>query len=187
MTTAVTLSLEELEQGLAEVENSPFDNGTLEMIVCRPAVNERKVLESGELDLEVGLVGDNWKARGNRHTEDGSADIAAQITLMNSRVIQLITQDRDRWVLAGDQLYVDFDLSVENLPPGQRIAVGDAVLEVSETPHTGCKKFTERFGSGAIRFVNSKDGRARRLRGLNARVIMPGTIRVGDSVQKVDP
>lgn len=187
MTTAATLSLEQLEQGLVDIDASPFDHGTLEMIVCRPAVDERQLLNSGEIDLEVGLVGDTWKQRGSRHTDDGSAMIEAQITLMNSRVIQLITQDRDRWALAGDQLYVDLNLSVENLPPGQQLAIGDAVLEISATPHTGCRKFSERFGPGAIRFVNSKSGQTRRLRGVNARVIQPGTIRVGDTVQKIDP
>ncbi|MCI0711451.1 MAG: MOSC domain-containing protein [Chloroflexi bacterium] len=185
MTT--TFSLEELEQGLVGIDASPSNHGTLEMIVCRPAVGERKLLDSGNIDLDVGLVGDTWKQRGSRHTEDGSAMIEAQITLMNSRVIQLITQDRDRWALAGDQLYVDFNLSIENLPPGQQLAIGEVVLEISDKPHTGCDKFTKRFGHGAIRFVNSKSGRARLLRGVNARVIQPGRIRVGDTVQKVEP
>ena len=185
MSTVVAQSLEALEEGLVEVEKSPSDYGTLEMIVCRPAEAERIILDTGEIDLEVGLVGDNWKQRGSRHTEDGSAMIEAQITLMNSRVAELMTQDRQQWPLAGDQLFVDMNLSMENLPPGQQISIGEAVLEISEMPHTGCGKFSARFGPGAIRFVNSKDGRARRLRGVNARVIKPGKIRAGDSVQKV--
>jgi len=170
---------------LEALGNSPLDHGRLEMIVCRPAIEQRKVLECAELDLLEGLVGDSWRARGSSRTEDGSPNFEAQITIMNSRIIQVLAQDRSRWPLAGDQLYIDLDLSIENLPPGQRIAIGTAVLEVSATPHTGCAKFTERFGHDAIRFVNSAEGRQGRRRGLNARVIEPGTICVGDIVSKI--
>ena len=165
---------------------SPRDGGILEMIVCRPDTNERVVVQEGEISLAEGLVGDNWRARGSRAMEDGSANPEAQITLMNSRVIQALAQDRARWPIAGDQLFVDLDLSIDNLPPGQRIAIGTAVLEISATPHTGCDKFTERFGHEAIRYVNSQEGLAARRRGVNARVIQPGSFRVGDSIHKVD-
>jgi hypothetical protein len=176
----------DLHTALAELGESPTDHGRVELIVCRPDIGERRVLEQAELDTVQGLSGDNWLARGSRHTQDGSANSEAQITLMNSRVIQAIAQERSRWPLAGDQLYVDLDLSVDNLPPGQRIAVGTAVLEISAVPHTGCAKFTERFGSDAIRFVNSPEGRQQRRRGVNARVIQAGVVRVGDPVAKID-
>jgi hypothetical protein len=178
------LSLEELQAGLAGAK-SPRDYGTLEMIVRRPATGERQVLDRADLSLDVGLVGDNWQARGSKSTPDGSANPEAQVTLTNSRVMQLIAQERSRWPLAGDQLYVDLDLSEENLPPGQRLAVGGAVLEVSAVPHTGCLKFTERFGEGAIHFVNSAEGRQNRRRGINAKVVRPGAIRLGDKLRKV--
>ena len=178
------LNMEELEEGLDEIRRSPKDNGVLKMIVRRPAVDEREVLEIGELDLEEGLRGDNWKARGSTMTADGSAHPDAQLNVMNSRVIALLAQDRERWQLAGDQLYVDLDLSAENLPPGSRLAIGSALIEVTALPHTGCKKFAERFGADATRFVNSSAGKELKLRGVNAKIVQPGVVRVGDAVRK---
>lgn len=169
---------EELAAGLDHVRSSPAARGTLELIVRRPAENEREVLEEGELDTVIGLVGDRWHL-GSSPTND------AQLTLINARVAQLVARSRDRWQLAGDQLYVDLDLSVENLPVGTRLAVGSAVIEVSEAPHTGCAKFTARFGSDAVKLVNKSPGRELRLRGMNARVVEAGTIRPGDPIEKL--
>jgi hypothetical protein len=179
------LTMADIQTGLAEVGASPLDKGTLEMIVSRPNSGERVVLERAELDVAEGMVGDNWRARGSKATEDGSANPEAQIALMNSRIIQLIAQDRSRWPLAGDQLFVDLDLSTENLQPGQQLAIGSAVLEITELLHSGCAKFTERYGHDAIRFVNSPEGRAQRRRGVYARVVQPGTIRSGDTISKI--
>lgn len=177
------LTMTELQAELDALGQSPQDEGTLEMIVCRPDENERLVVEQVELHLVEGLVGDNWQARGSRHTDDGRAHPETQITLMNARVIQTVAQDRERWPLAGDQLFVDLDLSQENLQPGDQLAIGTAVLEITAVPHTGCAKFTERFGHDAIRFVNSGEGRQHRRRGIYARVIQPGAIQVGDTIQ----
>ena len=173
------------ESGLEEIRRSPAAEGRVELVVRRPAENEREVLEEGMLDLEDGLMGDSWRTRGSSRTGDGSANPEAQVTLMNARVIALVAGERERWPLAGDQLYVDFDLSLQNLPPGTRLAVGGAIIEVSAEPHTGCAKFSARFGSEAIRFINSPLGRALRLRGLNARVVQPGRVRPGDPVHKL--
>ncbi len=169
---------DELAAGLDHVRSSPAESGTIELIVCRPAENEREVLEEGDLDTVVGLVGDRWHL-GSARTND------AQLTLMNARVAELVAGSRDRWQLAGDQLYVDLDLSVENLPAGTRLAVGTAVIEVSEAPHTGCAKFSARFGSDATKLVNKSPGRELRLRGMNARVVEAGTIRPGDAIEKL--
>lgn len=155
----------------------------LELIVRRPEVGVREVVEEAELSLESGLVGDNWLQRGNTRTPDGRADPEKQLNLMGSRVVALLAQDKARWPLAGDQLYVDFDLSLANLPPGSRLAMGEAVIEVTPPPHTGCKKFVERFGVDAMKFVNSKVGRELNLRGVNAKVVTPGKIRRGDAVR----
>ena len=179
------LTMEELEAGLEEIRRSPKDDGVLSMIVRRPQTNEREILDEGELDVTEGLVGDNWLRRGSVSTPDGSANLEMQLNIMNSRVIALVAQDRDRWQLAGDQLFIDMDLSTENLPAGTRLALGSAVIEVTPIPHTGCQKFVSRYGGDAMKFVNSDKGRELRLRGLNAKVVQPGIIRAGDVTTKV--
>jgi len=179
------LTIEALEAGIEQIRQSPKDEGVLALIVRRPRTDEREVLQEAELDLAEGLVGDNWRSRGSSRTSDGSSHLDMQLTVMNSRVITLVAQDKDRWQLAGDQLFIDMDLSAENLPSGTRLALGSAVIEVTDQPHTGCNKFAARFGLDALRFVNSPVGRQLHLRGINAKVIQPGVIRVGDMAKKV--
>lgn len=176
---------DELQAGLAHILESPRSVGVVELIVRRPREDAREVLEEGRLDKADGLVGDDWRARGSSSTPDGSARPGRQLTLMNARVIALLAGERERWPLAGDQLYVDLDLSVENLPPGTRLEAGSAVIEVTDEPHTGCAKFTDRFGSAAIRFVNQRESRPLRLRGMYARVVEPGVVRPGDAIRKL--
>lgn len=176
------LALAELEAGLDEILRSPKSEGSLEMIVRRPQTGEREILETAELNLTDGLAGDNWKARSS---PEKPANPAMQITIMNARVIALLTPDKSRHPLAGDQLYVDFDLSVENLPAGAQLGIGTAILEISPQLHTGCKKFLARFGEDALQFVNSPQGKQLRLRGLNARIVRPGVVRKGDKVRKL--
>jgi MOSC domain-containing protein YiiM len=180
------LTTEELEEGLGEIERAPRDAGTVELIVRRPSEGEREVLAEGVLDLAEGLVGDMWIVRGSKRTPDGSSHPDMQLTVMSARVVDLVAAgERERWALAGDQLYVDFDISVANLPPGTRLAVGTAVIEVTAEPHTGCAKFHARFGADAHRFVNTKTHRHLRLRGLNAKVVEPGTVSSGDTIRKL--
>jgi hypothetical protein len=181
------LTVEELKAGLAQVAQSPKDHGELKLIVRRPANGAREVLERGEIDLVVGLVGDNWKTRGSPRTPDGLANPNSQVTIMNARVIGLLAREESRWPLAGDQLYVDFDLSASNIPPGTQLAIGSAILEVTAQPHTGCKKFAERFGVESVEFMNSPEKKEMQLRGINTKVVQPGTIRVGDVVRKALP
>jgi MOSC domain-containing protein YiiM len=173
------LDLPTLHAGLDEVCRSPADSGKVELIVRRPAENERETLAEAHLDQVSGLVGDGWL------TDDG--DPARQVTVMNVRLIALVAGSRERWQLAGDQLYVDLDLSVANLPPGTRLAVGSAVLEVTGEPHRGCKKFGARYGLDALRLVNSKLGYELNLRGINTRVAAAGVVRPGDVVRKLPP
>ena len=179
------LTTTELEAGLSEIRNAPKDAGTVQLIVRRPRIEEREVLDEANLDLVHALVGDNWKTRGSGRTDDRSAHPDMQLNVMSARAIALIAQEKENWALAGDQLYLDLDLSAGNLPVGSRLMIGSAVIEVTPPPHTGCLKFVSRFGLEAMKFVNSELGRELRLRGLNAKVIQSGTIRVGDEVRKV--
>ena len=179
------LTTSELEAGLPEIGRSPKDQGVLEMIVRRPQVGEREIIQAGQLDLADGLVGDSWKSRTSRRTADGTPHPEMQLNLMNSRVVALVSQDKSRWHLAGDQLFVDLDLSEANVPAGTRLAIGSAVIEVTAEPHTGCSKFVERFGVDAMTFVNSRERKDLNLRGVNARVVRPGAVRAGDIVSKL--
>jgi hypothetical protein len=178
------LSRERLEAGLDHVCQSPPDHGRLMLVVRRPDIGQRDLLEGAVLDQVTGLDGDNWLTRGSSSTPDGSAHPDKQVTVINARLAELVAGGTERMALAGDQLYIDLDLSVDNLPPGSLLAVGEAVLRVSEAPHTGCAKFIERFGTDAMRFVNSRIGRRLRLRGMNTRIVVPGTIRLGDLAVK---
>jgi hypothetical protein len=179
------LTLEALEAGLDEIRRSPKEAGQLELIVRRPQIGEREVLETGELDPAEGLVGDSWSVRGSSRTADGSSHPDMQLNIMNTRVIALVAQERARWPLAGDQLFIDLDLSAANVPPGTRLAIGSAVVEVTDQPHTGCKKFAARFGAGALTFISSPLGKELQLRGINAKVVQAGVIRVGDVAKKL--
>lgn len=175
-----------LERGVDEVRRAPREAGTVELIVRRPGLGERDVPTEARLEPDVGLVGDNWRERGSSATPDGSAHPEMQLTMMSARAAALIAGDRDRWHIAGDQLYVDLDLSGSNLPPGTRLAVGEATIEITAPPHTGCGKFVRRFGVDAMKFVNTEVGRELRLRGIYARVVTAGTVRVGDAIRKLD-
>lgn len=181
------LTVAELEEGLDEVRRAPASEGKVEMIARRPQVDVREELTEGRLIAGSGLEGDSWNARRSSHTPDGSPDPECQLTVMNARAAQLVAGDRSRWSLAGDQIYVDFDLSNANVPPGTKLAIGDAVIEISPVPHTGCGKFVQRFGVNAMKFVNSEVGRAHHLRGINAKVVKSGTIRVGDAIRRAAP
>lgn len=176
-----------LAAGLESVRTSPRDEGLVELLVLRPAVNEREMPNEVVVDLRQGFVGDTWQERGSRRMPDGSADPEAQVTVMNSRAALLVASSRERMPLAGDQVYVDLDLSVDNLPTGTVLDFGEAALEVTAAPHTGCAKFSARFGAEALRLTVTADGRALRLRGINTRVLRSGVIRVGDCVRVVRP
>lgn len=178
------LPLEALEAGLGGVRDAPAESGVLEVIALRPAVGERELVDSARVDLEAGVVGDMWAEKPTSKT--GAPDPEAQVTLMGSRAAALVSDggDHEDWAQAGDQLYVDIDLSEANLPAGSRVAIGDVVLEISAEPHLGCGKFIKRFGVDAMKLVNSPTGRELRLRGVNTRVVVPGTIRTGDPVRR---
>src|ERR1044072_762232 len=184
-TTPKHLTTAELEAELDHLRQAPRDEGVVHLIVRRPEVAQGEVLDEAELDPELGLIGDNWKVRGSKRTPDGSAHPDMQINIMNSRVTALVAHEKDRWPLAGDQLYIDMDLSKENLPAGTQIAIGTAVLEVSPLPHTGCHKFVARFGAEAMKFVNSTVGKELCLRGINAKIIQGGIVKVGQTAKKI--
>jgi hypothetical protein len=184
ITTRNHLTMEQLEASLDYLREAPKDNGLLELIVIRPNVETREVLSEGQLDIKLGLVGDNWSKRGSRkHGESPDPDM--QLNIMNSRVVGLVAQEKERWQLAGDQLFVNMDLSKENLPVGAQLVLGSAMIEVTAPPHLGCNKFVSRFGLDAMKFVNSPVGKELCLRGINARVVQSGVIRVGDIARKI--
>ena len=180
------LTTEELEAGLNHIRQSPKEEGILEMIVARPDVDEREVLKEATLDVDKALIGDNWHVRPSSRTKDGSPHPDKQLNIMNARAIDLIADTKDRWKWAGDQLIVDLELSDENLPAGTQLVIGDAIIEVTALPHNGCKKFAQRFGVDAVKFVNSPIGKQLHLRGINAKVVKGGTIREGDVVKKLN-
>jgi len=173
-----------LEAALPYIRAAPTDEGVVQMIVRRPGKGKREVLSEGILDPAYGLQGDNWRQRGSSATADRSAHPDMQINIMNSRVTAALAQDKSRWQLAGDQLYVDMDLSEANLPPGSRLSMGTAILEITAEPHLGCRSFADRFGRDAVMFVNSDIGKKLHLRGLNARVVLGGVVVPGDTVRK---
>ena len=179
------LDTDGLEAGIDYILDTPDDKGLVRMIVSRPETGIRKILKSASLDTIEGLIGDNWKDRGSSSTSDKSADPETQITIMNSRVIELIAHSSDRWKLAGDQLFIEIDISRNNLPPGSKLKVGSAIIEVSGKPHTGCQKFSQRFGLDALKFVSTPMARELCFRGINARVMKSGIVTVGDIVNKV--
>lgn len=179
------IPLAELEAQLPSIKQAPKSAGEVQMIVCRPKTEARQLLEQAQLDVQQGLVGDNWLARGYRKTADGRAHPDMQINIMNIRVIAALCPERNSWPLAGDQFYVDMDLSKSNLPPGTRVSMGSAILEVTAEPHLGCAKFARRFGKDAVRFVNSEQGKQLNLRGINAKVIQSGEVTLGDTMKKL--
>jgi hypothetical protein len=175
--------LNELRESLDQIRAAPSTEGRIDLIVRRPDVEAREVITRGELCTTNGLIGDNWNTKPTSAT--GMPNPKAQLTLMSARSAAAIAGEPDRWPLAGDQLYVDFDLSAANVPPGTRLAVGAAEIELTDEPHLGCGKFVRRFGVDAQKFVNSHDGRALNCRGVNARVIVPGTVQTGDTIRKL--
>ena len=179
-------NLDNLICELDYILQSPDRRGSLELIVIRPEEDERRVLKEGQITKTDGVKGDNWKLRKSRHTPDGRPDPETQINIMNSRVIDSITGSQSEWIKAGDQLFIDFDITEKNLPAGSRFRIGsEVVLEVSSKPHTGCGKFKKRFGSDALKFVNHSDYKSLRLRGINAFVVQEGTIKTGDVITKI--
>jgi len=180
------LTMSELEAALDHLREAPSDEGVVQLIVRRPLVDEREVLDEDELDPVKGLIGDSWRFRGSSKTADGGPHPEMQINIINARVAALVAQEKDRWQLAGDQLYIDMDLSKQNLPAGTRLEIGSAVLEVTPPPHTGCHKFVSRFGVEAMMFVNSAVGKELCLRGINAKVVQAGIVRLGSTAKKIN-
>ena len=179
------LTLAELQAGLPEILASPADDGLLRGIVTRPGQGERHDLESCDISLAGGVHGDSWARGCWKSTEDGHPHPDVQICIMNARCIALIAQERQNWPPAGDNLFIDMDLTPGNMPPGQRLAIGSAVIEITDTPHNGCAMFIERFGRDACLFVNTGDGKRFRLRGIYARVVQDGRVTVGDRATKI--
>ncbi|PXF46048.1 hypothetical protein BWQ96_04223 [Gracilariopsis chorda] len=162
---------------------SPRDNGCVSLIVERPDINLRNIVNSTRLTVGGGMENSGWVER----PEVGKKD---QICVMSEAVIRAITNgdDKDEWAAAGDNLFVDLDLGKHNLKVGDRVQVGDRVLlEVSSKPHTGCIKFSTRFGQDALKAVSVPLAKERRLRGIYFFVVKGGEIKAGDKIKKLKP
>ncbi|MGH2784053.1 MAG: MOSC domain-containing protein [Actinomycetota bacterium] len=171
-------SLDALEAGFATMPGSPADLGALTAVVSRTELGHFANVEPVRLTPEHGVPGDAWVRK-------EGATLESQITVMRTGVAQLIANGRPLAVF-GDNLFMDLDLSVENLPPGSRVTIGGSLLEVAAKDHKGCKKFSARFGLDALRFVSTPQGRRLRFRGLYLMVVEPGEIAPGDTVTVVE-
>ncbi len=166
---------------LARLPASPRDQGRVEGCVLRPAAGERLVAGEIRVTPEDGVLGDAWARSSDRR--DGN-----QISLINVHLLRAIAHgDEARMPLSGDNLQVDLDLSERNLPTGARLWIGDAVLEITPDPHRPCRSFHERFGADAVKKVTRANRTGRRGRGVMARVLRAGTIRVGDAIRVERP
>ncbi|WP_164929177.1 MOSC domain-containing protein [Gloeobacter violaceus] len=181
-TQSTHITTEAFEAALAKLLDSPRDAGLLEMIVARLPKEKRRTCSEVYLSPDGGLAGDRWLLGKNGRAPDPRA----QVSLMNARVLRLIAGEEDRMPLVGDNLIVDLDLSEVNIPIGQRLAVGEAILEVTDKPHTGCSKFNARYGKAALQFINAPERKELHLRGIYARVVQAGVVRLGDKVHKIE-
>ena len=169
-------TLSDLQRELHEMPPSPTDEGRVALIVRRVAAGgRREILDAVELTSDAGVPGDAWERRPQK-------DPDMQIAVMQIDVARLIANGQPV-TLFGDNLFVDLDLRTSNLPPGTRVKIGDALLEITPHPHNGCRKFQSRFGPEALQFVAGKDLRHRNLRGIYMRVAQRGVVRAGDSIQ----
>ena len=167
------------------LDAAPKDNGTLDLIVMRPEHDARVLPQSFEVTAEFGVNGDHWKRGTGYALEDGTGDPDTQICMMMSGCIEAIAGPKENWAPAGDNFFLDMDLTPANMPPGTRFAIGTAEFAVTEAPHNGCQKFIDRYGRDAVLFVNTGKGKELRLRGIYARVIKDGEVSVGDTVRKL--
>ena len=179
------LPMEALLAGLDHIRQAPKTGGRIDMILVRPEPKLRQLLDTCDLSPEGGVHGDNWVLKCWKSLPDGRPDPSAQVTIMNTRLAQLVGGAREYWPLAGDQLYADLDLSYENLPVGQRLQLGTAVMEITPELHKGCAQFRARFGDAALKFISNEEGKRLNLRGIYAKVVKAGSARVGDEIHKI--
>jgi hypothetical protein len=174
----------EIEAGIGPVLQSPAEGAAVEALFSRPAPGKRLDLPALEVSVSGGIAGDHWSLGCWKTLPDGSPDPDVQVSLMNRRMLHLIAGARDNWARAGNNIIVDMDLSIDNLPIGQRLRVGTAELEIGPVANTGCDFFIERYGRDACVFVNTGIAKQKRLRGVYARVVKDGQIRIGDIIRK---
>lgn len=184
MHTMQHVTAQEIERRMSWVLDSPRDNGVVQLIVVRPQTDQRTVIDRAHFSPETGVAGDNWQHDCWKKLSDGHSDPDVQVAIMNARMIEVLASDPAHWPLAGDQLFVDFDLSTSNLSPGDQLKVGGAILEITAEPHRGCRKFKQRFGDHALHCVNSTQGDSHRLRGVYAKIIVAGNVETGDVISK---
>jgi len=178
-------SLESLEARKPWVLDAPKDNAPVLSLCIRPAEGERRFVERIRFDPQAGVVGDRWRWKAWMHLPDGRPDPRIQVCMLGTRVLQLVRREGSSMIHPGDTVIADMDFSEANLPAGQRLQLGSAVLEVSDVFNTGCAKWQERYGPAALRWINRPGNRALRLRGILARVVAPGEATLNDTLRKL--
>jgi MOSC domain-containing protein YiiM len=171
-------TMDQLEAAWTSEPPAPRDDGSVRLICVRKGGGIHETPGEIEITAHHGLQGDRWSQRDPHADPDG----ATAVTLMNVFVAELVGDGEQPLDAAGDNLLIDLDIGTDALPPGSRLTIGEAVLRVSEQPHTGCSTFRDKFGLDALRWVSTPDGRARRLRGVNCSVVRAGIVRVGDPI-----
>lgn len=179
------LTRAELAAALPQVTAGPKDHGELKAIFVRPGPGQRLDVSSVAISSAGGLEGDHWAKGCWKSLPDGSPDPDVQVFIMNARFLDLIAQERSHWASCGNSFVADMDLGADNLPVGTRLKAGSAELEITAVPGTGCEAFIEWYGRDACVFVNTGEGKKNRLRGVYARVVKDGVVRIGDTLTKI--
>jgi hypothetical protein len=166
---------------------APKDGAAISMLCLRPERNKRRVVDEITLTRENGIPGERWKDQPWLRTEDGAPHPGIQVSILQQRVLDLVWRDRENTVHPGDTFIADMDLSEANLPVGQVLEIGEAVLKVSEVFNDGCVKWKARYGREAKDWITMPGHPELRLRGVLCSIERDGIIREGDILRKIDP
>lgn len=177
-------TMDELLAATPSILDAPKDRAEISMLCLRPGYNQRRFVDHIDVSPEEGIPGERWSTRPWLTLPDGAAHPGIQVCILSKRVLDLVWRDRATTPHPGDTFIVDMDLSEDNLPDGQLLQAGSAVLRVSEVFNDGCVKWKARYGADAKDWVNLPEYRAARLRGILCSVEQAGRIANGDLLIK---